>query len=66
VLCRTNKGIAELVEPECLAALIDGIKSCCAKQKPNQVAIDYARNNIDKDSVLARFESDIVNIRQRA
>ena len=66
VICRTNKGIAELVEPECLTALIDGIKSCCAKQKPNQVAIDYAKNNIDKNSVLARFESDIVNIRQGA
>tara|TARA_R110002073_G_scaffold139075_1_gene288944 strand:- start:230 stop:1441 length:1212 start_codon:yes stop_codon:yes gene_type:complete len=55
-LCAEYSGIAELVEPEDMGQLIAAIKVVIAKQGFNEIAQEYARNNLDKESVLRAFE----------
>tara|TARA_R110000772_G_scaffold248454_1_gene362513 strand:+ start:15962 stop:17179 length:1218 start_codon:yes stop_codon:yes gene_type:complete len=59
LLCKNYVGIAELVEPENVEALTWGIKNVLAMDSPNQVAIAYARDNIDADKVLNDFECEL-------
>jgi colanic acid biosynthesis glycosyl transferase WcaI len=61
-LCRDYPGIAKCVEPESLSALIDGIEAVLTWPKTNDVARNYARSNLDKDAVLARFIRDLESL----
>lgn len=59
LLCADHPGIAVLVEPESVNALIEGIEHALALPEHNAVATDYAREFLDKDRILDRFLADI-------
>jgi len=58
-LCEEHPGIAVLVEPESLEALIEGIQQTLALPLPNNVASHYADEYLDKDRILTRFIEEI-------
>jgi colanic acid biosynthesis glycosyl transferase WcaI len=62
ILCSEYKGIAELVEPEDVGALIDGIEKALSRTTPNIVAAEYAQVNIDSEKVLRNFEAALLDI----
>lgn len=57
-LCGHYPGIAECVEPESVSALIDGIERVLEKPAKNDIALTYARKNLDKDAILKAFISN--------
>jgi len=59
LLCGEYPGIATLVEPESVDALIEGIKRTLAMLTPNTIATDYACEFLDKDRILARFLGEV-------
>jgi colanic acid biosynthesis glycosyl transferase WcaI len=59
LLCREHPGIATLVEPESVAALITGIEQALAMPSPNVVATAYARDFLDKDKILKRVLAEV-------
>lgn len=63
-LCKEYIGVAELVEPENVDALIVGIERALSMPVPNRVAMKYARENIDTDKVLNSFEQELVKLMQ--
>jgi colanic acid biosynthesis glycosyl transferase WcaI len=54
-LCSKYTGIADLVEPEDVDALIAGIEVALGRGRFNSVAANYAKLNIDKEKVLSNF-----------
>lgn len=62
LLCEEFPGIATLVEPEDLPALLTGIEQALAQPLPNAVARRYAEEHLDKERVLGRFESDLIAV----
>lgn len=54
-LCFKHPGIATLIAPDSVSALVDGIRLSLMKSKPNDIAMNYARINLDKDVILSRF-----------
>lgn len=58
-LCLEHKGIAALVEPESVESLIDGIETALGMRRPNDVALRYAREFLDKKVILERFVKDV-------
>jgi colanic acid biosynthesis glycosyl transferase WcaI len=66
LLCENYAGIAELVEPEDVDALVEGIEVALQRVRPNQVAITYARDNIDGNIVLREFESELLKLYKRS
>lgn len=58
-LCSEYADIAELVEPENLDQLVSGIKAVLTKPRFNETAQNYARNNLDKETVLRAFEAEL-------
>jgi len=56
-MCLDHPGIATLVEPESVSALIDGIEQTLLLPAPNNVAKNYALENLDKETILNRFFS---------
>lgn len=59
LLCHEFAGIAALVEPESVAALIEGIERTLDMPVPNAIATDYAREFLDKDRILSRFVAEV-------
>ena len=59
LLCGEYPGIATLVEPESVDALIEGIERTLAMLTPNTIATDYACEFLDKDRILARFLGEV-------
>ncbi len=59
-LCSMHDGIATLVKPECTSSLKEGILRTLEMRKPNLIATNYAKENIDKEQVLTKFLSDII------
>ena len=59
-LCLKFTGIATLVEPESTSALHDGILSALNMPKFNSIARQYAEDYLDKNVVLTRFITDII------
>lgn len=59
LLCGEYPGIATLVEPESVDALIDGIQRTLAMPAHNTIATDYAREFLDKDRILTRFLAEV-------
>ena len=59
LLCLEYPGIATLVEPESVEALVAGIESVLAMPVPNVIATGYACEFLDKDQILNRFLSEI-------
>ena len=59
VLCAEYPGIATLVEPESVDALINGIERVLAMPMPNAIATGYACDFLDKDQILTRFLAEI-------
>ncbi|MCY1360224.1 colanic acid biosynthesis glycosyltransferase WcaI [compost metagenome] len=59
LLCREHQGIAELVEPESVDALIVGIERTLGMPAPNAAATSYARDFLDKDQILHRFLAEV-------
>lgn len=59
LLCVKNNGIAVLVEPENAVKLEKGIRQCLSLEKVNHIAIDYAREYLNKDNILNSFLSEI-------
>ena len=59
LLCAEHPGIATLVEPESVDALLDGIERTLAMPAHNIIATDYAREFLDKDRILARFVYEV-------
>ena len=64
-LCVEFPGIATLVEPESLASLVEGIERALECVSPNEVAREYAREYLDKETILRRFEGDLVSLVQQ-
>lgn len=62
ILCDEYAGIAELVEPENVIALIAGIENALNRCVPNTVASEYAQLNIDSEKVLRNFESELIKL----
>lgn len=60
LLCEQYAGIAQLVEPESVPALVDGIEKTLAMPVPNRIASDYALQNIEQDKVLSTFLQQMV------
>lgn len=59
LLCEQQPGIATLVEPESVDALVEGIEQTLSMPRHNTVATDYAIKNLDKHNVMNRFQSEI-------
>lgn len=59
LLCSEYPGIATLVEPESVDALINGIEIALNMPAPNTVATGYACEFLDKDQILTRFLTEI-------
>ncbi|MEX5686814.1 glycosyltransferase WbuB [Pseudomonas silesiensis] len=59
LLCSEYPGIATLVEPESVDALIMGIEAVLAMPVPNVIATRYASEFLDKDHILTRFLAEI-------
>lgn len=60
-LTREWPGIACRVEPESVSALVDGIQQVLSMAAPNIVALDYAKNYLDKDTIISRFMAHFGN-----
>lgn len=58
-LCAEFPRIAVLVEPESVEALVAGIERALLMPMPNKIAKKYAKDFLDKDMILSRFEKDI-------
>jgi colanic acid biosynthesis glycosyl transferase WcaI len=58
-LCGEFQGIATLVEPESVDGLKAGILKSISLARPNLVAKNYARDYLEKDTILGQFISDI-------
>ena len=58
-LCAEFPEIAVLVEPESVEALVAGIERALLMPMPNNIAKKYAKDFLDKDMILSRFEEDI-------
>lgn len=58
-LCREHPGIAELVCPEDVDAIEVGIRKVLAKDSKNDIAQQYAKAYLDKETVLAEFETTL-------
>lgn len=54
LLCAEHPGIATLVEPESVDALLEGIERTLQMPAFNKVASHYAREYLDKDRILSR------------
>lgn len=59
LLCSEYPGIATLVEPESVDALIMGIEAVLAMPAPNGTATRYACEFLDKDQILTRFLAEV-------
>lgn len=55
-LCTQYQGIAELIEPEKSDELVPAIQRVLTKNKFNPIAQNYAKTNLDKDTLLESFE----------
>lgn len=53
-------GIALIVEPESVDALVSGIKRALFMPKPNLIAQGYAREFLDKEQVLTKYFKSIL------
>lgn len=54
-LTRNWPGIACRVAPESVSALVDGIDQMLSKPSPNEVALRYAREHLDKNNIISTF-----------
>lgn len=59
LLCAEYPGIATLIEPESVDALVSGIERVLTMPVPNTIATGYACEYLDKDQILTRFLSEI-------
>lgn len=59
-LCEDFPGMAVLVEPESVDALLQGIYKALSMPKPNPIACEYAREFLDKDRILTRFVDEVL------
>lgn len=59
LLCANFAGIAALVEPESVDALLSGIQVALAMPQPNATATRYADEYLDKDRILLRFIAEL-------
>jgi colanic acid biosynthesis glycosyl transferase WcaI len=59
LLCSEYPGIATRVEPESIAALLEGIAATLALPPHNQIATGYATEFLDKDIILSRFLAEL-------
>jgi len=58
-LCEEHPGIAVLTEPESVAALNTGIERALALPARNEVALNYAKEFLDKERILQRFLAQV-------
>ncbi|RMT95493.1 hypothetical protein ALP39_00368 [Pseudomonas marginalis pv. marginalis] len=58
-LCEEHPGIAVLIEPESVAALNAGIERALALPARNEVALNYAKEFLDKERILQRFLAQV-------
>jgi len=58
-LCVEFPGIAVLVDPESVDALVAGIERALLMPMPNKIAKKYAKEFLNKDMILSRFEKNI-------
>ncbi len=54
-LCKDNIGIATLIEPESTEQLKDGIIKTINMKQPNKIALNYAKEFLDKELILKKF-----------
>jgi len=59
-LCTDFPGIATCVLPESVEELVSGIERALSLPNPNQVAMAYADEYLDKDRILARFVQEVL------
>tara|TARA_B100001093_G_C26804335_1_gene1004813 strand:- start:422 stop:1633 length:1212 start_codon:yes stop_codon:yes gene_type:complete len=59
-LCFDFPGIASLCKPESSNDLIESIKKTLLMESPNQIAINYANKNLDKDKILEEFVTNFL------
>lgn len=59
LLCSEHPGIAALVEPESVGALIEGIEAALEMPTPNFTASRYAGEFLEKEKILNRFLAEI-------
>ncbi|WP_269618874.1 glycosyltransferase WbuB [Zhongshania sp. BJYM1] len=62
LLCEKYAGIAELVEPENVDALITGIEKALYGDRPNLIAANYAKEKIDYHQVISAFEKNLLEL----
>jgi len=58
-LCEEHQGIAVLIEPESVTALSTGIERALAMPTRNEVALNYAKEFLDKERILQRFLAQV-------
>jgi colanic acid biosynthesis glycosyl transferase WcaI len=59
LLCSEHPGIAVLVKPESISAIIEGIEKALQLPRRNQIAINYAKKFLDKKIILNSFICEI-------
>lgn len=63
MLCTEFPGIATLVEPESVNALVEGIDTILGLSPNNVIARNYAAEYLAKDRVLERFVLDVTSVK---
>lgn len=64
MLCKDFPGIATLIEPESVSALVKGIESVLSLPSTNLTAATYARDYLDKNQILSRFIEELACVAQ--
>jgi colanic acid biosynthesis glycosyl transferase WcaI len=59
-LCERHPGIAVRVSPDSARALADGICAALAMQRPNKVAIAFAKANLAIDAIMSRYRETLL------
>lgn len=62
-LIKNFPGIAIPVEPEDSSALLNGVELACRQKKTNDLAISYAERFLEKEAVLKKIETKLLNLR---
>ncbi|WP_316935032.1 glycosyltransferase WbuB [Polynucleobacter wuianus] len=59
MLCAEIPGIATLIDPESVQALVEGINQALECSRPNLIASQYAKKNLDKNVILQTFFDEL-------
>ena len=61
-LCIAHPGLAIRVEPDSPKALAEGVRRAAHLPQPNRIALQFARENLDRDRILQEYWNHLRNL----